>query len=166
MSFNLLAILTAALVTLPIGFVYYHPAVFGGPWMRLIGKTQSELMQGSMAVRLLVSVLLAFFTAFSLQFHVIHQLHLMSLLSGAPDLAVQGSAANLELQDLLSRYGDKYRTFGHGALHGVLTGVFFVFPVIAVNNLYEKRSVKLSLMQSGYWILALAVMGGILCAWR
>jgi Protein of unknown function (DUF1761) len=166
MGINFLAILVAALCTLPIGFIYYHKAVFGGAWMRMIGKTEAELMPKSMVLQLLVSVIFAFLIAFAEQFQVIHQMHLFSLMADDPTAMVPGSDANNELMGLLAKFGDKFRTFGHGAFHGVLTGVFFVLPIIGVTNLYERRSFKLTLVQSGYWIITLAVMGGIICAWR
>ena len=40
---NLLAVVVAALASMALGFLWYHPAVFGKPWMRLIGKRQEDL---------------------------------------------------------------------------------------------------------------------------
>jgi hypothetical protein len=66
----------------------------------------------------------------------------------------------------LADYGTAYRTFKHGALHGFLTGLFLVLPILGTNALYEKRSFKYTLVTSGFWIVCLMIMGGIICAWE
>ena len=63
-------------------------------------------------------------------------------------------------------YSNEFRTFGHGALHGTMTGILFISPMIAINALYEQKSWKYILINSGYWTLSLLVMGGIICAWK
>jgi hypothetical protein len=40
---NLLAVVAAAIASMALGFIWYHPAVFGKPWLRLIGKRQEDL---------------------------------------------------------------------------------------------------------------------------
>lgn len=53
-----------------------------------------------------------------------------------------------------------------GTFYGFLTGAGWVLPTIAINNLYEQRSWKLSLIQGGYWVVVFTLMGLILGAWR
>ena len=64
-----------------------------------------------------------------------------------------------------AEYGMAFRTFRHGALHGFMTGLLFVCPIIGVNSLFEHRSWKYILVDAGYWILTLTIMGAILCGW-
>jgi hypothetical protein len=104
--------------------------------------------------------------AFSLQFNVIHQFHVGSMMMNQPDVHIPGSAANTELMDLMTKYGNEFRTFKHGALHGFMTGLFIVLPITAMTNMYERRSFKLTLIQAGYWIVGMMLMGGIICAWK
>lgn len=40
---NYLAVLVAAASSMVIGFVWYHPAVFGKQWMKAMGKSESQL---------------------------------------------------------------------------------------------------------------------------
>ena len=69
-------------------------------------------------------------------------------------------------QAFMDDYGNSYRTFKHGALHGAMAGIFFVLPVMATNGLFERKSWKLTFINVGYWTLCLAIMGAIVCGWQ
>jgi len=47
-----------------------------------------------------------------------------------------------------------------------MLGIFIVLPVIGINAQYEGKSWKYILINAGYFIVSLALMGGILCAWE
>jgi len=66
---------------------------------------------------------------------------------------------------LMERFGTEFRTFKHGALHGVIAGLFIVLPVLGTNALFERKGWKYILINVGYWTLTLALMGGIICQW-
>ena len=63
----------------------------------------------------------------------------------------------------MADYGTAFRTCKHGALHGTILGIGLVFPVIAINGLYAHKSWKLIFTTAGYWVVSLALMGGIIC---
>jgi len=46
---NLLAVVAAAVSAFVLGGLWYSPALFGGKWMALIGKSEDEMKSGSMA---------------------------------------------------------------------------------------------------------------------
>ena len=66
----------------------------------------------------------------------------------------------------LSDYGNVFRTFKHGALHGSMIGLFVALPVIATNCLFEQKSFKYAAITSGYWIIVMTIMGAIICGWK
>lgn len=53
-------------------------------------------------------------------------------------------------------------TLGKGIVTGLGIGAFFISPWIWLNNGYTVRPIKLSVIDSGYAILACAVMGAVL----
>lgn len=53
-----------------------------------------------------------------------------------------------------------------GALWGFLTGAGWVATFIGTHYLFERRSFTLFLINAGYSIVALTVMGVILAAWK
>lgn len=53
--------------------------------------------------------------------------------------------------------------FMHGFFHGaVYMGLHVAAPIVALNSYYERRGWNHFLVNAGYWILTLGVMGGIL----
>jgi hypothetical protein len=54
-----LAIFLGDLIPMVIGYVWYHPKVLGGPWMKSLGFTEDSLKQGNMGLIFGVSVLCA-----------------------------------------------------------------------------------------------------------
>lgn len=54
----------------------------------------------------------------------------------------------------------------HGALYGLLAGVTWVAASFGVNYLFERKSLKLWLVNGGYHAVQFTLMGVILGAWR
>ena len=57
-------------------------------------------------------------------------------------------------------------SLGFGLFAGFATGLGWVAMSLGVIYLFEQRSLKLWLINSGYQVLAYTVMGGVLGAWR
>ena len=57
-------------------------------------------------------------------------------------------------------------TFSFGLQTGFLAGLFWVGTALGVVYLFERRSLRLWLLNAGYLTLAFTVMGGILGAWH
>ena len=66
-------------------------------------------------------------------------------------------------------FGDYY-THMSGVSGGLMGGFFdwlgFIAPVTLMLVLYEKRSWKLWLLDNGFWLVSLLVMGAMLSAWQ
>ncbi|NNC95640.1 MAG: DUF1761 domain-containing protein [Chitinophagales bacterium] len=58
------------------------------------------------------------------------------------------------------------QNFLHGAFHAAQTAGFYAIPVLIINFLNEQRSLKGILINAVYWLIAFALMGGILYAWK
>ena len=160
MEINFLALLAAACSTLVVGFIWYNPKVFGNAWMKESGMTEEKMKGSNMALIFGLSVLYAFFISFILQMLTIHQFGALGMVGGDPSIAKPSYA------EFMADYGSAFRTFKHGALHGFMTGLFLVLPVIGVGALYERRSFKYVLIAGGYWVVSMMIMGGIICAWK
>lgn len=64
----------------------------------------------------------------------------------------------------MDKYGNNFRTFKHGVFHGVISGIFLIFPLFAINAMFERKGFKYIFINSGYWLVSFALMGGIICA--
>lgn len=135
-AINWLAVLVAALIPFPLGFVWYGP-LFGKPWLASVGLTKEDganmnpvkVFGGSFVAQLIMSFCLAMF------------------FYGDPAAAAA-------------------MTGGAGAFYGFLTGFGWVSMVICINSLFEMRSYKYMVITSSYWIVVFTLMGLILGAWK
>jgi Protein of unknown function (DUF1761) len=55
---------------------------------------------------------------------------------------------------------------GHGFFHGCISGFFFAATAVGINYLYQRKSIKLYLIDASYQILMLGVSGAIMAAMR
>ena len=132
---NWLSVFLAALVPMVMGFIYYHKAVLGKPWMEATGMTEEKAASANMPVVLGISYVMSLILAF----------FLVGFCNGA------------------GQEGE-FDSFGHGAFHGAIIGIFIVLPVFVTNGLFEQHSWKLIIINSVYWIITIALMGGIVDA--
>lgn len=160
---NLAYIALAALVPMIIGFIYYNPKTLGTAWMNASGMTEEKMKGANMGVIFGVSLLLSFMLAFFLQPLVIHQFSIMSVLINEPGFNDPTSATGVYYNDFIAKYGNNFRTFKHGMLHGFIASLFFVLPVLGINALFERKGFKYIAINVGYWAITLMLMGGILC---
>ncbi|WP_452225437.1 DUF1761 domain-containing protein [Lacinutrix chionoecetis] len=156
---NFLAITVAAIVPIILGFLWYNPKLFGNAWMREAEMTPEKMKGGNMAVIFIITLILSFMLSFFLQQLTNHQTGAVQLTGGDPAMAKPSFDA------FMADYGNAFRTYKHGALHGVLAGIFLFFPVIAINGMFERKSWKYIFINSGYWVVTLAIMGAIVCGW-
>lgn len=158
MEMNFLALLVAAFTSSIIGFVWYHPKVFGTIISKELAQANVKIKVSNRILIFGISIIYAFFIAFILQFLVIHQFGAMSMTGG--DVA----AALPSYSVFMSDYGTAFRTFKHGALHGFMTGLFMLLPVTGINSLHHTKNFKVTLVTGGFWIVSATIMGGIICA--
>lgn len=160
MEMNFYAILVAALSTLLVGFVWYGP-LFGKAWMKENGFTEEDLKQGSMVKIFGLTFVFSIFLAMIMQILCIHQFGPLGMIGG-PDFV---ETAEPSYAAFMADYGDKFRTFEHGALHGFMSGLFLALPLVGINGLFERKSWKYIFIHSGYWIVVMTIMGAIVCGW-
>ena len=151
-----------ALIPMIVGAVYYNPKVVGGAWMKSNGFTEESLQGGNMAVIFGVSYLFSLMLTFFFSGLVIHQTSIFSLL--VPEIMEPGNVVQQDFTAFMEKYGDRHRTFSHGAVHGFITSLFFVLPLIGTVALFERRGAKYIFIHFGYWLITLILMGGVLCA--
>jgi hypothetical protein len=161
---NFPVVLLSALIPLLLGVVWYSPKVFGNLWMQVAGVGPEKPGPAQMTKTLILCVLLSIPLAFVLQFLVIHQFHFYSMLANNPDLMVEGSEVRAFYNSTMQRYGMEFRTFKHGAFHGGFSGLLLALPIIGINSLFERKSWKYVAIHTGYWMLCLGLMGGVICA--
>jgi hypothetical protein len=159
MHLNYWLLLATGLIPIIVGFVWYNPKVFGQKWMDTIGISEESMKGANMLMIFLLSYLFGCMLSMALHTMVIHQMGLASSLEGdkTPETAAY-------LKNYLEIYGTRFRYFGHGVIHGVMTAIFVALPVIGVNALWNRKSAKYVFIHVGYWVVCMGLIGGVLCA--
>ena len=161
MEMNFLSPLVAAFTTLLVGFIWYHPNVLGTLWIHEAGLTKEESEKGNMMKIFGLTFVFSIFIGIIMQSLTIHQFGALGMIGGGTKLA----EAKPSFMAFMADYGTAFRSYKHGALHGFFTALFFAFPMIAINSLFERRSWKYIFIHSGYWIVCLTIIGAIVCGW-
>lgn len=165
MPLNYIFIFVAALIPLAIGGVWYHPKVFGTAWAKAAGVTDEQLKSANMLLIFGLTYVFGVFASMALSYMVIHQAHIYSALMNEPGLNDAGSELNTYVADFMAKYGDRFRTIQHGAFHGALAAITFALPILGINALFDRKGFKYIAINTGFWIVSLALMGGLLCAY-
>ncbi len=161
---NVIVILLAGLIPLITGFIWYSTKAFGNAWIKA-AELNNDKKGAHMAVVFILTYILGLFLSFAVLPIVIHQFHMYSIVMGDPDLKDPNSELNTLLRGFYEKYGNNFRTFKHGSFHGTIAGITIVTPVIAINAMFEKKGFKYIAINAGYWIVTIALMGGVLCAY-
>ena len=148
-----------ALIPMVIGAIWYNPKVLGNAWMKASGVTEEQAQSGNMILIFGLAFLFSFFLAFALYGLSVHQTGVGQLFGTAP----AGSAEQVMLTDIMEKYGERHRTFGHGALHGGLGAIMFALPLIGILALFERRGWKYVMIHFLYWFISMTLMGAVIC---
>ena len=135
---NLLAVLVSAIATMVVGFLWYSPALFANPWMKLMGldpndKEKIAEMQKSAGPSYFMSLIASLLAAF-----VLGKL-----------IAVAGFSTGID-----------------GLKIGLVVWLGFVTTVQFTNALFMRQKNRLYMINTGYQLVCYLVMGAILGAWR
>ena len=135
-NINYLAVLVGGIAAFALGSLWYT-ALFGKAWQRLLELSDEKMKSGSIAVTMVSSFVL------------------MTIMSFGLAILIQGhSNPDSEVGTLSGLY------------HGLIIGAVFVGMSVGINYLYQRRSIKLWLIDAGYQILFLGIQGAILGAWQ
>lgn len=134
-NINWLSMVITTVIPVLFGFLYYN-VIFKNIWLDSIGIAYKKKKKITMTMIIGVSIIFSFLLSFFL-------------------LNFNNSGINQE--------GD-FDTFQHGAWHGTFIAITIVSPVILLNGLFGRKSWKNMLINIIYWIVTLAIMGGILDA--
>jgi hypothetical protein len=152
-----------------LGFIWYHPKLFGNAWQKAAGLSDEQVKGGNMGLIFGLSFLFSLMLAFEMNILAIHD----GFVVGATFYATNGTMqpeAGSELAKWMEYYNANLaasnHTFAHGAFHSVELGLLLVLPIFATNALFERKGFKYVAVNVGYWVVCLAIMGGIVAAWR
>lgn len=133
---NFLAVLVSAVAAMVLGFVWYHPKVFGAKWLRYIHMTEKETKEMNMGQSYLIMFVGALVTAYVMA-HFLFYSNAQTALDGVKTgfWLWLGFVATTGLGDVL--FGGKL-----------------------------KKPWGMYLIQMGHYLVDFAILGAILTVWR
>jgi hypothetical protein len=134
-AINYLAVLAAVVASMVIGFVYYHPAVLGRVWMRLVGHSD-ESGQGGAPLVYPVVIVASFLTAWAL--------------AGATFLAHEFYQGSYLVSALVT---------------GWILWLAFTVARMLVHDLFDTRSLKITALSALNEFLTITAMAVIIGVW-
>lgn len=140
-TINWLAVLVAGISSFVIGGIWYSPGLFGKAWMKDSNLTEAAIKAGNKGT----------IFGFTFIFSLLMAANIAMFLADGPADCPAGCAQKTDL------------TWGITA--GFLAGIW-TFCAIAIHSLFELKSWRLILINGGYSIVALMLMGAIIGAWR
>jgi hypothetical protein len=164
MQLNFMIVLASALIPILVGFIWYNPKVFGDAWTKETGIKMNDGNGLNMGIIFGLSLLFSIMLALSIMPSVIHQMSFDSVFMNDAGIKDPNSEISIYMKNFHDTYDDRFRTFKHGAFHGVLMSFFVVLPIVGTSAMYERKSKKYVAMTVAYWAVNLGLMGGIICA--
>lgn len=134
-AINYLAVLAAVVASMVIGFVFYHPAVLGRVWMRLVGHSDESMGSGSPLVYPVV-IIASFVTAWAL--------------AGATFLAHEFYQGSYLISALVT---------------GWILWLAFTVARMLVHDLFDTRSLKITALSALNEFLIITAMAVTIGVW-
>lgn len=157
---NFPIVAATALVPLVVGFLWYNPKTFANAWMKSAGITPEHGKGANMPLIFGLTLLFGVMASIVLSGIAVHQASFYALLQPEGGVTLPGNEEDYKM--IMEKYGKSFRTFHHGVIHGIMTSLFLVLPIIGTNALYERKGFKYIAINVGYWMVTLAIMGGII----
>lgn len=154
----------AALIPLILGYVWYHPAVFGNRLAKNIGQSPDQIGTFGSFKKIGFVYLFSLLLSYIILLLSVHQLGAHLLFLGERQMEDPNYGAHAFLANFMEQYGERHRTFGHGVLHGLETGLFVSLALIGATTIIEGRPLKQVWPHIGFWVLCSALIGGVLAA--
>jgi hypothetical protein len=162
---NWIVILIAAFIPLIVGFIWFHPAVFGKAWMRAADMTEEKIKTGNMPLIFGLSFILAAILGLT---YPLMQDHWMAYQSFFRPIAEHGMGVDpatpfgTELKGLIDGYGERYHSWTHGLAHSLGISLMVLLPVMGTNTMFERKSFKYFLVNWTYWGITIALMYSVI----
>jgi len=150
-----------ALVPLLLGMIWYNPKVLGKAWMDACGITEEKIDnagKGGMWKTLIFVYIFSLMACFVYMQLCIHQLGAYGMIGGG-----MADKTLPSFQAFMNDYGQVFRTFKHGALHGGIASFIMSLFMMGITALLEMRSWKYILIHVVYFTICGIIMGGLIC---
>ena len=161
---NWLILPIAALLPFILGYLYFHPKVMGERLAKVTGRSLAEINENRTIGRIALIYLFSLLLAYVLTFLSVHQSAMFQLFMFDPNLADANSEYNQFINEFMTKYGHRHRTFGHGFIHGAESGLCWGLTFFGISAIMQGQPLKQIWINLVFWVLCCGIMAGIICA--
>ncbi len=159
-KFNWLLLSLTSLVPIIVAYLWFNPSIY----VRIFkGWDLSQFNIRWTPSSISILLVLGFMYSITLSYQVIHQLHFQSLLMNEVGFMKQEGSAYKDLVYIFELYGKNFRSFSHGAFHGLLNSIFIVLPILVYGRFASGSSWRSVFFQWLFWTICGVTMGGLIC---
>ena len=141
-SINWLAVLVAGISAFVVGGIWYSLGLFGKAWMKDNNFTEEQIKNGGNKGKIF---------GWTFIFSLLMAANLGMFLADTPPECTGNCAQKSDI--------------AWGAIAGFLAGIW-TFCAIAIHSLFEQKPWRLILINGGYSVVSLILMGAIIGVWR
>lgn len=141
-SINWVAVLVAGISAFVVGGIWYSPGLFGKAWMKDNKFTAEQIKNGGGKGKIF---------GWTFIFSLLMAANLGMFLADSPQECTGNCAMKTDLS--------------WGAIAGFLAGIW-TFCAIAIHSLFEQKPWRLIMINGGYSLVSLVLMGAIIGIWR
>lgn len=158
---NWLIIPIAALVPIILGFLWYHPNVLGTKLAQINGEALNTKWSIG---KIILIYFFSFLLAYILTLMSVHQSAIFQLFFMDPEVSNANSEYSAYINEFMTKYGERHRSFGHGMIHGAEAGLMFGLALIGISTLFQGKSLKTVWIHIVFWVICCSLMAGLTCA--
>jgi hypothetical protein len=136
---NYPAVLAAAVSSIVLGFLWYGP-FFGKPWMKIVGLTKESMNQAK-AKGMTTTYLIMTLGSLLMAFVLAHDLEFASVYTQTTGISA-------------------------GLMAAFWNWLGFIAPVLVGDQLWGGKPWKLFLINGGYYLTSMCIMGTLLALWK
>ncbi len=133
---NILQLIAGGVISIVLGFIWYGP-LFGKAWMSYLNTTPEEAKKMAGSMMMKRNYFLAFV----------------------------GSVVTTFIMSKFVAYSN-INDFVTGMIFSVFMWIGFVVPTLMSNVLWEKKPWKIFMIGAIYYLILLALIGGMVAVWR
>ncbi len=160
MTPNFLILAASAFIPFTLGYFWFSEKLFGGAYWDQIAQVPEEKHGPAKMGLLFSSLILNFFAAFGIYCLTVHASGVFGLMGGDAEAMKVGTAGAF-----MAEHGQNFLTFKHGLVHGIQATLVMVLPAYGYVTIFEKKGWNYLLVNLGYWLIALSLMGGVISQW-
>ena len=161
LNFNYFVVIVTTIIPILLAKIWFSESIRS--LFKLAPSTSQNDLSNKSILFFAILLLLSFFFSISMHYQVIHQFHFKSMFLDEVGFNESQGSAFKAFEYIMNSYGAKFRTYGHGMFHGLLSAIFIVLPILFLFKIEFNLTKKALFYYWLYFALTMMIVGSIIC---